>query len=103
MPNRRIELTGMRFGRLVVLGYEGIIRKEPMWKVRCDCGCEFITHGKSLRMGRTRSCGCLNLESFMLHRKNVQKGCKRGPYNTKKRRHDHRASNTKNREYQVAV
>lgn len=29
-----------------------------MWLCRCDCGKEFVTLGKSLRSGLTKSCGC---------------------------------------------
>ena len=86
MPRRRIDITGQRFGRLVVLDYEGFIRREAMYRVKCDCGQEFVTHGKSLRKGLTRSCGCYNRERFMLHRKNIQVGTIRGHYITKKSR-----------------
>ena len=86
MPRRRIDITGQRFGRLVVTGYEGYIRKESMYRVHCDCGQDFVTHGKSLRKGLTRSCGCLNREVFMSHRTEVQPGTKRGHYITKKSR-----------------
>lgn len=86
MPRKRIDITGQRFGRLVVLGYEGFVRRECMYRVKCDCGQEFITHAKSLRRGLTRSCGCLNREVFMHHRKSIQSGTKRGPYKTRKRK-----------------
>lgn len=28
------------------------------WKVRCNCGCEFIATATNIRYGNTRSCGC---------------------------------------------
>ncbi len=36
------DLTGMRFGRLLVLSYEGKNQyNRAMWKCRCDCGNEY--------------------------------------------------------------
>lgn len=57
-------LTGERFGRLVVLSYEGLQRdrRDSIYKCRCDCGTVFVTAGRSLVRGATRSCGCLRKE-----------------------------------------
>lgn len=62
-----IDLTGKRFGRLVVIEREGSYTSPsyysaPLWRCRCDCGTECIIAGKSLRYGKTRSCGCLRSE-----------------------------------------
>lgn len=54
-----IDLTGQRFGRLVVVKRYGTSRTDATWKCKCDCGMEFVTLGKSLRNGHTLSCGCL--------------------------------------------
>lgn len=55
-----IDLTGQRFGRLVVLSRaENGPRNAPYWNVRCDCGTERVTRGASLRTGGSKSCGCL--------------------------------------------
>lgn len=54
-----IDLTGRRFGRLVVLSISP--RKEgrnQYWLCRCDCGCVKSVRGDLLRGGRTVSCGC---------------------------------------------
>lgn len=54
-----INLAGMKFGKLTVLGREGG-RKVPLWKCRCDCGDKIVViPGVSLRTGHTKSCGCL--------------------------------------------
>jgi len=62
-----IDLTGKRFGRLVVIEREGTYRDSssvvPTWRCRCDCGTECVISGKSLRNGKTRSCGCLLAEA----------------------------------------
>lgn len=53
------DLTGERFGRLVVLERAG---KEDKWKCRCDCGSIVIRRGSDMSRGDTRSCGCLRRE-----------------------------------------
>lgn len=61
--SRLIDLTGMRFGRLVVLEKvhrDGIT--NAFWKCKCDCGKETTVISKSLRNGGTTSCGCYRSE-----------------------------------------
>ena len=62
-----IDLTGKRFGKLTVIerskdkiSPNGQI--QPMWLCRCDCGNETIVKGRMLREGRSKSCGCFNIE-----------------------------------------
>jgi hypothetical protein len=63
MGRPAIDITGMRFGRLLVLGRVPKLKyPAAMWRCRCDCGTETIVHGYSLRRGETRSCGCLKAE-----------------------------------------
>ena len=59
MPNF-IDLTGQRFGDLVVLNREANSpRNEVMWRCRCEaCGKEIITRAGNLRSGTSKSCGC---------------------------------------------
>lgn len=69
------DLTGMRFGRLVVLEKADNYRhytaypngkfhlsSYPRWRCRCDCGKETIVMGGNLKTGQTQSCGCLQRE-----------------------------------------
>ena len=58
---RLIDLTGMRFGRLVALR-RSKKKNKTEWLCVCDCGNEKVIEGGSLRGGRTKSCGCLNRE-----------------------------------------
>lgn len=58
MPNL-IDLTGHRFGRLVVTGRCGSRGREVAWGYMCDCGETGVARGADLRNGRTASCGCL--------------------------------------------
>lgn len=64
MP-QKIDLTGKRFGKLVVLS-EVAERKNKsiLWECRCDCGNKVIVQGMALRCGHTKSCGCLKIEKF---------------------------------------
>lgn len=60
-----IDLTGQRFGRLVVVGRADPPSNEygnAVWHCRCDCGNEKDIDSHSLRNGDTRSCGCLQRE-----------------------------------------
>jgi len=67
-----IDLTGQRFGRLVVVSRaENSKAGHPRWNCVCDCGGTTIADGQNLRNGHTRSCGCLikegAVESFRTH------------------------------------
>lgn len=62
MGRHVIDLTGQRFGRLVVIGRADPPRGkhgEAMWHCCCDCGGEKDVASSGLRTGRTASCGCL--------------------------------------------
>lgn len=54
-----IDLTGQRFGRLTVICRADIKSKDVKWLCKCDCGNECITKGIYLRIGDTKSCGCI--------------------------------------------
>lgn len=56
-----IDLTGQRFGRLVVnrRAHALMYGKFVAWECECDCGGTVITVGTSLRRGAVNSCGCL--------------------------------------------
>lgn len=72
------DLTGQRFGRLVVLEEDDMSdNRTTIWRVRCDCGVEFSTLATSLLHGHTRSCGCLHSESVTA-RNHLRKGKKLG-------------------------
>jgi hypothetical protein len=59
----RIDLIGKRFGRLVVLKFDGLKNGcRSMWKCICDCGDISIIDANSLKEGSSKSCGCLQKE-----------------------------------------
>lgn len=58
-----MDLTGQRFGRLVVISFvERNKWRSAIWLCVCDCGNETTVAGGVLRHGSTRSCGCLQKE-----------------------------------------
>ena len=59
---RLIDLTGKRFGRLVVIERSDKIGSHPMWLCECDCGNRVIVDGANLRTNHTKSCGCYHSE-----------------------------------------
>lgn len=50
---RRTDITGQRFGRLVVEGYSRSERGAAVWSCLCDCGTRIETKGLYLRCGDT--------------------------------------------------
>ena len=65
------DLTGQRFGRLIVIhptqkrGNGGNI----VWKCQCDCGNTVKVSGDNLKRGHTKSCGCFQREAVTTHGK----------------------------------
>lgn len=57
------DLTGQRFGRLVVVSENGRDKiQNVLWLCRCDCGNMVTVRGSMLRAGRSKSCGCFRKE-----------------------------------------
>jgi len=67
LGNTYIDLTGQRFGSLVVL--EDVSRNNSggvRWKCQCDCGNITIVSSGNLRDGTTFGCGCQRGKSNIL-------------------------------------
>lgn len=60
--SRAVDLTGMRFGRLSVIGKTRTKSGRVAWVCKCDCGNETAPMTSELLRGRTQSCGCLRNE-----------------------------------------
>ena len=59
----KAQLTGERFGRLLVVGECGRNKHGAvLWKCLCDCGGENVVTTNRLRVERVQSCGCLSRE-----------------------------------------
>ena len=55
------DLTGLRFGNLVVLGFLYCRDKKAWWNCVCDCGGasnQVVVRGDKLTCGQTRCCSC---------------------------------------------
>ena len=65
-----IDLTGQKIGRLTFLEYVGRDEQgNARWKVRCDCGTQYVVNSHNVRHGSTRSCGCLRIEKLKARHK----------------------------------
>lgn len=74
----RNDLTGQRFGRLVVLGLADVPDRKGFifWRVKCDCGTEKIIMQNNIIYGQTRSCGCLANEMRAARAEHMRQGRK---------------------------
>jgi len=64
------DLSGKRFGRLLVVKLDRIDHKGTFFECKCDCG-----NIKSIRsncLGATKSCGCLHQEGGRNHRQKTK-------------------------------
>lgn len=70
--------TGKKYGRLTVVKLDHIDRKKgAMWLCACECGCTTVVTGNRLRIGKTRSCGCLKKEAQQNFGVNTREGSSR--------------------------
>jgi len=60
------DISGQKFGRLIVIESSHIEEKSRCvyWKCKCDCGNEKTYSGVDLRRGYTKSCGCIKTETL---------------------------------------
>lgn len=56
-----IDITGQRFGKLIVLEQADMrsIDNRILWKCQCDCGNIHYAAATDLKRGKVKSCGCL--------------------------------------------
>ena len=65
MGRKTTNLTGQRFGKLVVVDrakdhIQQNGRKIIQWLCKCDCGNTAIVRANNLKTGHSKSCGCTN-------------------------------------------
>ena len=61
--NAPIDLTGQKFGRLLVLEKAKIRQGHTHWRCLCDCGNEIIEYTR--KVFKRLSCGCLQTQARM--------------------------------------
>ena len=73
---KKIDLTGQKFGRLVVVGdsEKRSARGHVLWSCHCDCGNDVVVRADNLLKGGTKSCGCYQKEMGILHGKVIKHG-----------------------------
>lgn len=72
------DLTGMKFGRLTVIGRCGQTSSgNAKWECECECGNSTVSQSFHLRSGQTQSCGCLQRE--LTSKRAVRHGMSRTP------------------------
>lgn len=62
MNTKKINIIGKKFSKLTVLEEckERDKHNKIMYKCKCDCGKIVIVNGNNLRVGNSKSCGCMN-------------------------------------------
>lgn len=67
------DLSGLKQGRLTVLGFAYIYKHKVYYKCKCECGNICYLTRQSLSVAHTRSCGCLNKEALLKQAKSQEK------------------------------
>lgn len=67
-PNRlgrvQADIFGLKFGRLTTVSYlRGVGKTKGQWNCKCDCGQSCNVQTANLKSGKTKSCGCLVVET----------------------------------------
>ena len=80
-----VDLHGGRFGRLIVLvrSSKRGKRSQIYWECICDCGNSVVCMGENLKMGNTKSCGCLKREGNNITHGHTRKGRVSRTYNAR--------------------
>jgi hypothetical protein len=63
-PHNFKDLSGQRFGKLVILNFSHMQKNRSFWNCICDCGNSYIANGTSLKTKQVKSCGCWHRELF---------------------------------------
>lgn len=73
------DLSGQKFGRLMVLRRVENAGTRVRYECQCDCGSVIITKANYLTIGDTKSCGCLIKELTVHVTHGLTRGGKRHP------------------------
>lgn len=56
---KRLDLVGVRQGKLIVKKFHSVRNNKTLWTCLCDCGNLTLVIGSRLKQGYVKSCGCL--------------------------------------------
>lgn len=89
-PSAKIlAMVGQKYGRLTVVSYAGVDKTlAAHMHCTCDCGETCVVGAYQLKVGTTRSCGCLRVENYRLSNLKhgrVQEGAYKSWANMRKR------------------
>lgn len=61
MSGKIEDLTGQRFGKLIVVALARKLTDSRIiqWECRCDCGGIIFVRANNIKRGMTKSCGCI--------------------------------------------
>ena len=71
--SKTVDLTGERYGKLVVLELDHVEKSRRYWKCQCECGNTTVVRESNLQHRITKSCGCLKKETKKHDEVTVQK------------------------------
>lgn len=78
---KRVDYSGRRYGRLLVLSMVYEAGKDAKARCACDCGSEKTITAYNLKSGNTESCGCLARERTAELNRALQRGVVMGEAN----------------------
>jgi len=67
LRNRFVDITGLTFGKLAALWPVGRQGSSVMWLFLCDCGNLKLALGSNVRLGKIRSCNCVQRSFHRTH------------------------------------
>jgi len=53
------DITGQRFGKLIVISFYQLKNHRVSWNCLCDCGTQKVIFGQYLKSNHVKSCGCM--------------------------------------------
>jgi len=64
LNSKIIDITGQRFHRLLIIGFDRVENGVTFWRTRCDCGKEkTMRRSNFANNSGVKSCGCFKIES----------------------------------------
>ncbi|WP_431860181.1 HNH endonuclease [Azospirillum sp.] len=69
-----VDLTGRKFGRLVVTGHAHTTARRAFWNALCECGSTVVVRGSNLTTGNTLSCGCFSGDRLVEEKRENMEG-----------------------------